>query len=120
MATKINPKVLAETLFAEAIQKKHCEIPPEVSIPSAAHPTIDAKIQLYQFTSVLLAVMTTATTKPEFMPVQEHLERLFFPPTPQEGTVILLDVRGAMSDLGELLTTKEDALKRIKSSIKSK
>jgi len=108
MATKINPKVLAETLFTEAIQKKHCDIPPEVDISSAAIPAINAKIQLYQFTCVLLAIITTASTKPEFSPVQNHLERLFFPPIPQEGTGILLDVRGAMSDLSNLLTTSEE------------
>jgi hypothetical protein len=110
MAMKINSKVLAETLYTEAIQKKHCDIPPEVSIPPTALPAIEAKIQLYQFTSVLLALMATATTNPEFLPVQEHLERLLFPPTPEEGTDILLDVRGAMRDLSELLTTKEEDL----------
>jgi hypothetical protein len=108
MVMNINSKVLAETLYTEAIQKKHCDIPPEVNIPPAALPAIEAKIQLYQFTSVLLALMTTGSTRPEFLPVQEHLERLLFPPTPQEGTDMLLDVRGAMRDIGELLTTKEE------------
>jgi len=52
--------------------------------------------------------MTTERTKPEFIPVREHLERLFFPLRPQEGVDILLDVRGAMKDIGELLTLNEE------------
>jgi hypothetical protein len=104
---EINPKVLAETLFAELIQRKRCDVPSQVRIASAAVPALEAKIRLYQFTSILLAVMTTARTKPEFIPVQEHLERLFFPPTLQEGVANLLDVRAAMNDLSELLTSKD-------------
>jgi hypothetical protein len=102
----IKPETLAETLFTELIQKRHCHVPPEVRIPPAAIPAVEAKIRLYQFSSILLAVITTAQAKPEFLPVQEHLERLFFPPTPQQGFDILLDVRGAMKDLSELLTVK--------------
>src|SRR5437879_1217654 len=105
---KINPKVLAETLFTELIQKKNCDVPPEVRIAPAAVPAVEAKIRLYQFTSILLAVITTKQAKPEFLPVQEHLERLFFPPTLQQGFDIFFDVRGAMKDLSELLTVKDE------------
>lgn len=104
----IKPQVLAETLFTEFIQKKHCDVPTEVRIEPAAVAAVEAKIRLYQFTSILLAVMTTAQAKPEFLPVQEHFERLFFPPTPQQGLDILMDVRGAMKDLSELLTIKDE------------
>jgi len=104
---KIDPKVLAQTLFTELIQKKHCDIPPEVRIAPAAVPAVEAKIRLYQFTSILLAVITKAQAKPDFVPVQEHLERLFFPPTLQQGFDIFWDVRGAMKDLGELLTVTD-------------
>ena len=110
--TKIDPKVLAETLFAEFIQRKHCDWHParpraserlqnELWIEPSAIPAFDAKIRLYQFTSILLAVMGTASTKPEFIPVREHLEGLFFPPT--LDTDLLLAVRGAMNDLSDLL-----------------
>lgn len=104
----INPKVLAETLFAELIQKKHSDVPPEVCIMPTAVPAVEAKIRLYQFTSILLAVIATAQAKPEFVPVQEHLERLFFPPTPKQGFDILSDVRDAMKDLSELITVKDE------------
>jgi len=74
----INPKVLAETLFTELIQKKHCDVSPEVRIAPEAVPAVEAKIRLYQFASILLAVMSTAEAKPEFLLVRDHLERLFF------------------------------------------
>lgn len=73
----IDTKVLAETLFTEFIQKKHCDVPPEVRIEPTAVAAVEAKMRLYQFSSVLLAVITTVEAKPEFLPVQEHLERLF-------------------------------------------
>ena len=104
----IEPQVLAETLFTEFIQKKHCDVPPEVRIEPTAVAAVEAKIRLYQFSSILLAVITTAQAKPEFLPVQERFERLFFPPTAQQGFDILLDVRGAMKDLSELLTVKDE------------
>lgn len=104
----INPKVLAETLFTELIQTKHCDVPPEVRIAPEAVSTVEAKIRLYQFASVLLAIMSTAEAEPEFLPVRDHLERLFLPPTIQQGFDILLDVRGAMKDLSELLTVKNE------------
>ena len=47
-------------------------------------------------------------SEPDVLRVQEHFERLFFPPTPQEGFDILMDVRGAMKDLRELLTIKDE------------
>jgi len=102
----IKPETLAQTLFAEFIHKRHCDVPREVRIPSVAIPAVETKIRLYQFTSTLLAVIAAAQAKPEFLPVQGHLERLFFPPTPQ-GFHILLDVRGAMKDLIELLIIKD-------------
>jgi hypothetical protein len=103
---KTNAKVLAETLFTEAIQKKHCDVPPGVRIAPTAAPAIEAKIQLYQFTSVLMAVIATAQTKPEFIPVREHLERLFFSPRAKEGADLHSDIWSAMNDLTELLTCK--------------
>jgi hypothetical protein len=73
----IKPQVLAETLFKEFIQKTHCDVPPEVRIEPEAVAAVEAKIRLYQFSSILLAVITTAQAKPEFLPVREHLEPLF-------------------------------------------
>ena len=90
----IDPKVLAETLFTELIQKRHCDVPPEIRIAPGVVPAVEAKIRLYQFASILLAVMSTAEAKPEFLRVRDHLERL-------QGFDIR-DVRGAMKDLSEL------------------
>jgi hypothetical protein len=103
----IKSRVLAETLFTELIQKQHCDIPAEIHIEPAAIPAIEAKIRLYQFSSILLAVLKEARSKPAFVAVQDYLEQLFFPPTAQQGMDILLDVRGAMKDLSELLTPQE-------------
>jgi hypothetical protein len=74
----IKPLVLAETLFTELIQKRHCDIPAEVRLKPAVVPAIEAKIRLYQFTSILLAVMNEARSRPAFISVQQHLEQLFF------------------------------------------
>src|SRR6266478_3102268 len=103
----IQPRVLAETLFTELLQTKHCAIPPEVLIPPAITPAIDAKIRVYQFASILMALLVTTPKRPEFVPVQKHLERLFFPPMSAEGAGLLLDVRAAMNHLGELFTHKD-------------
>ena len=104
----VKPEVLAETLLTELLQRHHCDIPAEVSVPPELISAIEDKIRLYQFTSILLAVITITQAKPEFLPVQEHLERLFFPPTAQQGVGLLLDVRGAIKDLGELLDVTEE------------
>ena len=104
----IQPQVLAETLFTELLQKRHCDVPAEVRIPSAAIPAIEAKIRLYQFTSILLAVQNEARSNPAFASVQQHLEQLYFPPTLQQGMDILFDVRAAMKDLSDLLTQQEN------------
>lgn len=103
----IRPQVLAETLFTELIQKRHCDIPAEVHVESAAVPAIEAKIRLYQFTSILLAVLNEARSNPAFTSVQQYLEQLYFPPTLQQGMDILFDVRAAMKDLSDLLTSQE-------------
>ena len=104
----IKPQVLAETLFTELIQKRHCDVPAEVRIPPSAIPAIEAKIRLYQFTSVLLAVQNEARSNHAFALVQQYLEQLYFPPTLQQGTDILFDVRAAMKDLNDLLTPQEN------------
>jgi hypothetical protein len=104
----IKPELLAETLFTELLQRQHCDIPAHVHVEPESIPAIESKIRLYQFSSVLLAVIATAQTKPEFLPVQDHLERLFFPPTAQQGAGLLMDVRGAMKDLSELLDLTEE------------
>src|ERR1051325_209602 len=103
----IKPLVLAETLFTELIQKRHCDVPAETRIEPAAVPAIEAKIRLYQFASVLLAVLNEAHSRPAFLSVQQHLEQLYFPPTLDQGMDTLLDVRRAMKDLGDLLTPQE-------------
>ena len=114
----IKPQVLAQILFTELIQRKHCDWHPakpgaverlgnELWVRSSTVPALDAKIRLYQFTCILLAVINAAQTKPNFIPVREHLERLFFPPTPQQGVDVLLHVRGAIADISELLSTQQ-------------
>jgi hypothetical protein len=114
----IKAQVLAETLFTELVQRKHCNwypidpgaperLPNQLWIDPADIPAFDAKIQLYQFTCILLAVLKAAQTNTTFIAVQEHFERLAFPPTPQQGIDILFEVRGAMKDLDALLTIEE-------------
>jgi len=104
---KIKPQVLAETLFAELIQKKYCSLPAGVQVERTAIPVIETKIRLYQFSSIMLAVLNAAEKTPTFSLVQQYLEQLYFPPTLQQGVNILLDVRSAMKDLGNLLTPQE-------------
>ena len=104
----IKPQVLAETLFTELVLKKHCEVPPEVRMAAATVVAVDAKIRHYQFASVLMALIAMAQSKPEFLSVQEHFERLYFPPTPEQGYDVLLDVRSAMNDVGGLLIVTDD------------
>jgi hypothetical protein len=113
----IKPQVLAETLFTEYIQRKHCDwypaapgaterLPNQLWVPPSAIPALDAKIRLYQFTTVLLAIVNEAHKRPEFNSVREHFERLYFPPSFDFD--ILWDVRRAMEDLGELLTLEKE------------
>jgi len=103
----IKPQLLAETLFAELIQKRHCDIPAGVEMQCTLVPAIEAKIRLYQFTSVLLALLSEAGSNPAFAPVHQHLEQLYFPPTLQQGIDDFLAVRSAMKDLSTLLTPQE-------------
>ncbi|HAF15680.1 MAG TPA: hypothetical protein DCK99_18690 [Blastocatellia bacterium] len=104
---KVRPQELAETLFTELIQKTLCSVPAGVHIEPAAIPAIEAKQRLYQFASILLAVLNEARNNPKFTLVQEHLERLFFPPSAQQGMNIFGEVRDAMTDLNELITPQE-------------
>lgn len=102
---KINPKVLAETLFTELLQRKHCDVPEEIRVEPAALPALEEKIRLYQFTTVLLGILNEADKKPEFIPVREHFERLYLPPRFDLDS--LGNVRTAMNDLSKLLSLQK-------------
>jgi len=96
-----NPTGIAESLFKEFIQTKHCRLPE--CVPE--EPAVVAKIRLYQFASLMLAILNEEQTKPSYALVRGHLERLFgFSLSPDEkGVKLLTDVRYAMSDLSDLL-----------------
>jgi hypothetical protein len=101
----LKPEVLAETLFSELIQRRHCDVPEETHVNDAAVPALEEKIRLYQYVTILLAILGEAAKRPEFNAVREHFERLYFPPSFDFDT--LWDVRAAMEDLSTLLTLHE-------------
>jgi hypothetical protein len=101
----INSKVLAETLFTEFIQRRHCDVPEETHVEESAAPALEAKIRLYQYAIILLAILAEAEKRPQFTSVREHFERLYFPPSFDFDA--LSGVRAAMADLSTLLTLHE-------------
>jgi hypothetical protein len=98
----LKSKVLAETLFTELIQRRHCDVPEETHVSDSALPALEAKIRLYQYVTILLAILGEAEKRPEFDSVREHFERLYFPPSFDFDS--LWNVRAAMDDLSTLLT----------------
>jgi hypothetical protein len=69
----------------------------DVSSPSGR------KLLLYQYASVLIAVLGAEHRDKTFLPVRVHLERHFFPPSFAQGADLLDEVRSAMRDLGVLI-----------------
>jgi hypothetical protein len=98
----LKSQVLAETLFTEFIQRQHCDVAEETHISDAAAPALEAKIRLYQYVTILLAILGETEKRPEFGSVREHFERLYFPPNFDFDS--LWDVRAAMTDLSTLFT----------------
>jgi hypothetical protein len=101
----VNSKVLAETLFTEFIQSKPSPVPEDMHVEDAAVPVLEAKILLYEYVTILLAILGEAEKRPQFNSVREHFERLYFPAGIDFGA--LQNVRAAMADLSTLLTPRE-------------
>jgi hypothetical protein len=95
--------ILARTLFDEFVEKQIPETRELLSGDAKTHPMLDSQIKLYQFASVLLAVLDAERRNKAFTPVRESLERCFFPPSFAEGATVLDELRHAMSDLASLI-----------------
>ena len=101
---KVEAATLAKTIFAEFIDKPFYSLPEEVSVTPEAEAALWAKLRLYQYASVLLAVLNEEHTNPDYLSVRVHMERTLLPPTFSQGANMLDEIRSAMKDLGDLLT----------------
>ncbi len=104
---KLTPEQLASSLMKHFVENPINKIPAEMQAPAEVVAAFDAKTRLYQFAMVLMAVMNEEQTDRHFSPVRTELERLFLPPTFQQGANMLDELRSAMMDLSNLMTPRE-------------
>lgn len=99
---RVPADLLATSLFDEFVRRPiswNETLQIDTSITSAS----GRKVRLYQFASVLLAVLDAERRDAAFTPVRERLEQHFFPPTFTQGAELLEEVRHAMKELSELV-----------------
>lgn len=99
---------IAEDLFKECVQTPIPGTQELFSNQADAWAAINAQMRLYQFASVLLAVLDAERRDPAFGPVREILEQRFFPSSFSEGRVQLEEVRNAMRDLVTLIQPSDE------------
>jgi hypothetical protein len=99
---RVRADELATSLFNEFVQRP-IGWDETLQIDTSITSESGRKVRLYQFASVLLAVLDAERRDAAFSPVRECLERHFFPPTFTEGAELLEEVRHAMKDLTELI-----------------
>jgi hypothetical protein len=102
---RVPADALAKALIQECVETpipKTRELFPPTS-DATGYPTIAQQLRLYQFASVLLAVLDAERSNPAFTPVREALERHYFPPTFAQGARQLDELRSAMADLVTLI-----------------
>jgi len=96
---------LAKTLIQECVETPIPAtrelFPPNADAPG--YPTISQQLRLYQFASVLLAVLDAERGDPAFTSLREGLERHHFPPTFAQGAHQLEELKSAMADLVALI-----------------
>jgi hypothetical protein len=105
---KVAAAVLAEQLMIEFVDKPMFALPPERQPAAEAIAALQAKLRLFQFAVVLLAVMTEERKSIEYAPLRIELERLFLPPTFAQGANMLDELRSAMAALSDLMTPREN------------
>lgn len=104
---KLKPEVLAFSLMKNFVENPINKIPEEMQAPAEVVAAFNAKTRLYQFATVLMAVMNEEQNDQNFSPVRTELERLFLPPTFKQGANMLDELRSAMMDLSNLMTPRE-------------
>ena len=107
---KVKANVLADTILAEFVDKPISSAIEQMHIKADAPEVVaalNAKLRLYQFASVLLAVLNEEQKNKSYSPVRELLERNFFPPSFSQGANMLDEVKCAMRDLDELFTPSD-------------
>ena len=104
---KLKPDELAALLMKHFVESPINKIPEQMQAPAEVIAAFDAKTRLYQFATVLMAVMNEEQSDRHFCPVRTELERLFLPPTFQQGGNMLDELRSAMMDLSNLMTPRE-------------
>ena len=105
---KVEAAVLAGQFMAEFVDKPIHELRPEAQAGPEAISAYNAKLRLFQFACVLLAVMNEEQKSAEYTPLRTELERQFLPPTFAQGANMLGELRSAMSSLADLLTPREN------------
>lgn len=100
----MKPTVLAESLVDEHVRKIVVDVAKDLHLDAATRARYETKMKLYQFTSVLMALMVEEQKNPRFHAVRDHFERNFFPPSPKQGAQRLAEVKKAMWDLNDLLS----------------
>jgi hypothetical protein len=100
---RIRADVMASCLFDEFVKRpihgaaEVFQIDVDVGSPSGR------KLFLYQFASVMLAVLEAEQRDKEFLRVRDWLERQIFPPSFAQGADLLNEIRPAMRELAGLL-----------------
>lgn len=105
---EVKAAVLAEQFMIEFVDKPMFALPPERQPTTEAIAALQAKLRLYQFAAVLLAVMTEEQKSAEYAPLRTELERRFLPPTFAQGANMLDELRSAMASLSDLMTPRQN------------
>ena len=99
---RVQADELAGSLFDEFVQRP-IEWDMDLQIDTSITSAIGQKVRLYQFASVMLAVLDAERSNAAFSPVRDGLEQRFFQPTFSDGLEQLDEVKRAMEDLSELI-----------------
>jgi len=93
---------LATGLFNEFVERP-IQWDESLQIETTPTSAFGRKLRLYQFASVLLAVLDAERQDAAFSKVRVRLEQCFFPSKYAEGADLLEEVQKAMKDLIELV-----------------
>jgi hypothetical protein len=99
---RVQAEELAASLFDEFVQRQ-IGFDESLKIDKGVASPTRQKLHLYQFASVMLAVLNAERADTAFSPVRQGLERRYFPSTFSEGAEHLQDVKRAMKDLTDLI-----------------
>ena len=104
---KVASAELAEVLLNEFIRGATFDAAKSFGLDAPAVACFEDKAHRYRLASVLIALGKEEQTNPRFSAVRAELERRVFPPTQEEGVVLLAAIKSAMKDLGALLFPNE-------------